>query len=155
MFVTASSRGSADWRMTPRAFLVVTATLPSRCWRRAAMASGVKPVIVCGAVPDALAEEPIRRNEGGADAGERAAELARVRLAAAGDARHGAQRRDGRLGIAESTAGGEVGPTGGDWQRHAPHARPSAHEAWAFVYIFFTNGIPFDSPNRSEPCPGR
>ena len=26
------------------------------------------------------------------------------------------------------------------------------HAAWAFVYIFFTNGIPFDSPNRSEPC---
>jgi hypothetical protein len=26
------------------------------------------------------------------------------------------------------------------------------HIAWAFVYIFFTNGIPFDSPNRSEPC---
>jgi hypothetical protein len=23
---------------------------------------------------------------------------------------------------------------------------------WAFVYIFFTNGIPFDAPNRSEPC---
>jgi hypothetical protein len=25
--------------------------------------------------------------------------------------------------------------------------------AWSFVYVFFTNGIPFDSPNRSEPCP--
>jgi hypothetical protein len=25
--------------------------------------------------------------------------------------------------------------------------------AWSFIYIFFTNGIPFDSPNRSEPCP--
>ena len=24
---------------------------------------------------------------------------------------------------------------------------------WSFVYIFFTNGIPFDAPNRSEPCP--
>jgi hypothetical protein len=24
--------------------------------------------------------------------------------------------------------------------------------AWAFVYVFFTNGTPFDSPNRSEPC---
>jgi hypothetical protein len=23
---------------------------------------------------------------------------------------------------------------------------------WSFVYIFFTNGIPFDAPNRSEPC---
>jgi hypothetical protein len=32
--------------------------------------------------------------------------------------------------------------------------RPSLHVvAWPFVYIFFTNGIPFDSPNRSEPCP--
>lgn len=26
--------------------------------------------------------------------------------------------------------------------------------AWSFVYVFFTNGIPFDSPNRSEPCTG-
>lgn len=25
--------------------------------------------------------------------------------------------------------------------------------AWPFIYIFFTNGIPFDAPNRSEPCP--
>ena len=25
--------------------------------------------------------------------------------------------------------------------------------AWAFVYIFFTNGTPFDAPNRSETCP--
>jgi hypothetical protein len=25
--------------------------------------------------------------------------------------------------------------------------------AWPFVYVFFTNGIPFDAPNRSEPCP--
>ena len=32
---------------------------------------------------------------------------------------------------------------------HAPNA------AWSFVYVFFTNGIPFDSPNRSEPCPLR
>ena len=23
---------------------------------------------------------------------------------------------------------------------------------WSFVYVFFTNGIPFDAPNRSEPC---
>ncbi len=23
---------------------------------------------------------------------------------------------------------------------------------WSFVYIFFTNGVPFDAPNRSEPC---
>lgn len=24
--------------------------------------------------------------------------------------------------------------------------------AWSFVYVFFSNGTPFDSPNRSEPC---
>lgn len=39
---------------------------------------------------------------------------------------------------------------------HSSHASALAaggvHVAWAFVYIFFTNGIPFDSPNRSEPC---
>ena len=25
--------------------------------------------------------------------------------------------------------------------------------AWSFVYVFFSNGVPFDAPNRSEPCP--
>jgi len=30
---------------------------------------------------------------------------------------------------------------------------PAGGVTWAFVYIFFTNGIPFDAPNRSEPCP--
>jgi hypothetical protein len=25
--------------------------------------------------------------------------------------------------------------------------------AWSFIYIFFTNGTPYDAPNRSEPCP--
>ena len=30
---------------------------------------------------------------------------------------------------------------------------PTAGTTWSFVYIFFTNGIPFDAPNRSEPCP--
>ncbi len=29
---------------------------------------------------------------------------------------------------------------------------PAPGGSWAFVYIFFTNGIPFDAPNRSEPC---
>jgi hypothetical protein len=24
--------------------------------------------------------------------------------------------------------------------------------AWPFVYGFFSNGVPFDAPNRSEPC---
>jgi hypothetical protein len=30
---------------------------------------------------------------------------------------------------------------------------PTSGTTWSFVYIFFTNGIPFDAPNRSEPCP--
>ena len=30
---------------------------------------------------------------------------------------------------------------------------PTAGATWSFVYVFFTNGIPFDAPNRSEPCP--
>ena len=29
---------------------------------------------------------------------------------------------------------------------------PGRGTIWSFVYIFFTNGIPFDAPNRSEPC---
>lgn len=24
--------------------------------------------------------------------------------------------------------------------------------AWSFVYVFFSNGTPFDAPNRSETC---
>ncbi|MCC2668647.1 MAG: beta-xylosidase [Armatimonadetes bacterium] len=40
------------------------------------VASGVKPMIVCGGVPDALAAGPIRRNEGGA-AANRPADYAR------------------------------------------------------------------------------
>jgi hypothetical protein len=32
---------------------------------------------------------------------------------------------------------------------------PGCGTTWAFVYIFFTNGIPFDAPNRSEPCLAR
>jgi hypothetical protein len=24
---------------------------------------------------------------------------------------------------------------------------------WSFVYGFFSNGTPFDAPNRSETCP--
>jgi len=34
-------------------------------------------------------------------------------------------------------------------------SRPScaaAHASWSFVYIFLTNGTPFDAPNRSDPC---
>lgn len=24
--------------------------------------------------------------------------------------------------------------------------------AWSFVYGFFSSGVPYDAPNRSEPC---
>lgn len=33
------------------------------------------------------------------------------------------------------------------------HVAPDSGATWSFVYIFFTNNIPFDAPNRSEPCP--
>jgi hypothetical protein len=26
-------------------------------------------------------------------------------------------------------------------------------DAWAFTYVFFSNGTPFDAPNRSDTCP--
>lgn len=29
---------------------------------------------------------------------------------------------------------------------------PACVTRWQFVYLFFSNGTPFDSPNRSEPC---
>jgi hypothetical protein len=42
------------------------------------------------------------------------------------------------------------------------HMKPQGHQegtgyrggvaAWSFVYGFFSNGVPFDAPNRSEPC---
>ncbi len=35
------------------------------------------------------------------------------------------------------------------------HLTAGANANWSFVYIFFTNHIPFDAPNRSEPCPSR
>ena len=31
--------------------------------------------------------------------------------------------------------------------------RGSAAVGWSFVYVFFSNGTPFDAPNRSETCP--
>jgi hypothetical protein len=31
--------------------------------------------------------------------------------------------------------------------------RAGTAETWSFVYGFFSNGTPFDAPNRSEPCP--
>jgi hypothetical protein len=30
---------------------------------------------------------------------------------------------------------------------------PGIGSVWSFVYVFFSNGTPFDSPNRSEVCP--
>jgi hypothetical protein len=59
----------------------------------------------------------------------------------------------GQSGVAMRESGSHLSrrdqtPSGGT------RPRPSLHVvAWPFVYIFFTNGIPFDSPNRSEPCP--
>jgi hypothetical protein len=29
---------------------------------------------------------------------------------------------------------------------------PGIGSVWSFVYVFFSNGTPFDSPNRSEVC---
>ena len=39
--------------------------------------------------------------------------------------------------------------------RLVPSWRLAAGEVanWSFVYVFFSNGTPFDAPNRSEPCP--
>ncbi|MDI3341006.1 MAG: hypothetical protein QJR03_10805 [Sphaerobacter sp.] len=31
-------------------------------------------------------------------------------------------------------------------------AGTDARTSWSFVYGFFSNGTPFDAPNRSEPC---
>ena len=31
--------------------------------------------------------------------------------------------------------------------------RGGAAAGWSFVYVFFSNGTPFDAPNRSETCP--
>jgi hypothetical protein len=47
-----------------------------------------------------------------------------------------------------ATASGEPRSRGVRWRRLA-----SVETRWSFVYIFFTNHIPFDAPNRSEPCP--
>jgi hypothetical protein len=27
-----------------------------------------------------------------------------------------------------------------------------APAAWSFIYVFFSNGTPYDAPNRSETC---
>jgi hypothetical protein len=40
-------------------------------------------------------------------------------------------------------------------RQHLRQARRVAavpFSAWAFVYVFFSNGTPFDAPNRSETC---
>ncbi|HEX7101419.1 MAG TPA: hypothetical protein VF201_02135 [Nitrolancea sp.] len=37
------------------------------------------------------------------------------------------------------------------------NARSDQHESppdiWTFTYVFFSNGTPFDAPNRSDTCP--
>jgi hypothetical protein len=33
-----------------------------------------------------------------------------------------------------------------------PEIRVGIGSVWSFVYVFFSNGTPFDSPNRSEVC---
>ena len=33
------------------------------------------------------------------------------------------------------------------------NSEPGIGSVWLFVYVFFSNGTPFDSPNRSEVCP--
>jgi len=50
---------------------------------------------------------------------------------------------------------GTVSTRGGQLGGRAPSGRlaPVCGTIWSFVYVFFTNGIPFDAPNRSEPCP--
>ena len=35
----------------------------------------------------------------------------------------------------------------------APGMPGGIGSVWSFVYVFFSNGTPFDSPNRSEVCP--
>jgi hypothetical protein len=48
------------------------------------------------------------------------------------------------------------GKEDGQPRRHGVESRTAAArfaEAWSFVYVFFSNGTPFDAPNRSEPCP--
>jgi hypothetical protein len=42
------------------------------------------------------------------------------------------------------TAGGDLRAARRDHVARTP--------AWSFVYVFFSNGTPFDSPNRSETC---
>jgi hypothetical protein len=59
------------------------------------------------------------------------------------------------MGSVMGNAGGVNSSSGQPVGGYTPARRDAHAAAWAFVYIFFTNGIPFDSPNRSEPCPPR
>lgn len=44
-------------------------------------------------------------------------------------------------------------PASGNPRSRRVRGRRARGEArWSFVYVFFTNHIPFDAPNRSEPC---
>jgi hypothetical protein len=36
---------------------------------------------------------------------------------------------------------------GREWNQPIPGVN-----SWSFVYVFFSNGTPFDAPNRSETC---
>jgi hypothetical protein len=53
--------------------------------------------------------------------------------------------------VSKSMRARRFAPINADSARSGGGSRRRA--VWRFVYIFFTNGIPFDSPNRSEPCP--
>jgi hypothetical protein len=49
----------------------------------------------------------------------------------------------------------DVSNEGGQPGHQSVDSRTTAvrfEDAWMFVYVFFTNGTPFDAPNRSEPC---
>ena len=48
------------------------------------------------------------------------------------------------------TATTPLPPTG---RRGLPRLAPHRAAGWSFRYVFFSNGTPFDAPNRSETCP--
>lgn len=54
----------------------------------------------------------------------------------------------------QSSAGTSSGSLGRPFGHGGPAASgTTATGGWSFVYVFFSNGTPFDAPNRSEPCP--
>jgi hypothetical protein len=34
----------------------------------------------------------------------------------------------------------------------ARRSAPGHAVSWSFIYVFFSNGTPYDAPNRSETC---